>query len=143
MTPKKQTQAKKKTAAGNSKPEFQQVFAALKKILEPYSRTLRVIGDSPTGYSLETRDFLFRGKPLWCAGIRLGKSYVSYHFLMVYMNPGLLKGVSPALKKRMQGKSCFNFSSVDPGLFRELAALTAKGFASFDPKSLQQYEKRG
>jgi hypothetical protein len=32
------------------------------------------------------------------------------------------------LKKRMQGKSCFNFTSVDEGLFQELAALTGKGF---------------
>ena len=33
-------------------------------------------------------------------------------------------GISPELKKRMQGKSCFNFKDVDEKLFKELAALT-------------------
>jgi len=31
----------------------------------------------------------------------------------------------------MQGKSCFNFTEIDPILFRELAALTRAGFAGF------------
>jgi hypothetical protein len=31
----------------------------------------------------------------------------------------------------MQGKSCFNFTRVDPDLFQELAALTKAGYASY------------
>ena len=31
------------------------------------------------------------------------------------------------MRKRMQGKSCFNFTKVDVGLFDELSAITAKG----------------
>jgi len=31
----------------------------------------------------------------------------------------------------MRGKSCFNFTEIDPVLFRELAALTRAGFAGF------------
>jgi hypothetical protein len=31
----------------------------------------------------------------------------------------------------MQGKSCFNFTEIDPILFRELAELTAAGFKGF------------
>ena len=38
--------------------------------------------------------------------------------------PELLKGISPELKKHMQGKSCFNFKKVEPDLFKELADLT-------------------
>jgi hypothetical protein len=34
--------------------------------------------------------------------------------------------MSPALKKRMQGKACFNFTAVDEALFKELAALTRR-----------------
>ena len=49
----------------------------------------------------------------------------------VYMYPQLLKDVSPELKKRMQGKSCFNFKKVEPELFRELAELTRKGAEKF------------
>lgn len=58
----------------------------------------------------------------------MGKNYVSYHLMPVYMNPAMHERISPELKKRMQGKACFNFTEVDPGLFRELAALTATGF---------------
>jgi hypothetical protein len=62
------------------------------------------------------------------------KRYVSYHLMPVYVNPALLDGLSPALKARMQGKSCFNFTKVDPALFEELAALTQAGFDDYRAK---------
>jgi hypothetical protein len=34
--------------------------------------------------------------------------------------------MSPALRRRMQGKSCFNFRQVDPDLRAELAALVRR-----------------
>ncbi|MFP4208710.1 MAG: hypothetical protein ACLFSC_08615 [Wenzhouxiangella sp.] len=49
----------------------------------------------------------------------------------LYVKPALLESVSPALKARMQGKSCFNFSAVDPALFEELEGLTRTGYASY------------
>ncbi len=49
----------------------------------------------------------------------------------VYARPGLLDGISDGLRKRMQGKACFNFTAPDPKLFKELAALTAKGLKAF------------
>ena len=49
----------------------------------------------------------------------------------VYMYPEMLETISPDLKKRMQGKSCFNFKSMDETLFDELAALTKRGFERF------------
>jgi len=42
--------------------------------------------------------------------------------------------ISPELKKRMQGKSCFNFSNTDEKLFKELAKLTKIGFKRFTSK---------
>ncbi len=63
------------------------------------------------------------------------KRYVSFYLMPVYAFPDLLKGISPALKKRMQGKACFNFTTIDDEMLAELAALTAKGFA--------RYEKEG
>jgi hypothetical protein len=50
---------------------------------------------------------------------------VSYHLMPLYMNPTLQAMVSPELKKRMQGKACFNFKKEpEPALLKELAALT-------------------
>ncbi len=60
-------------------------------------------------------------------GVHLGKRYVSYHLMCVYLQADLLEAMSPTLRKRMQGKSCFNFTKVDHALFDELSAITAKG----------------
>jgi hypothetical protein len=35
------------------------------------------------------------------------------------------------LKKRMQGKACFNYKTVDDALFVELEELTENGFEEF------------
>jgi hypothetical protein len=53
------------------------------------------------------------------------------------MYPDLLKDISPELKKRMQGKSCFNFKKVEPALFAELAELTRKGAEKFKKENGQ------
>jgi hypothetical protein len=39
--------------------------------------------------------------------------------------------MSPELKKRMQGKACFNFKEVDERLFKELAKITKEGSKRF------------
>ena len=49
----------------------------------------------------------------------------------VYVKPELLDGLSPELKARMQGKSCFNFTVAEKPLLRELAGLTKAAFASY------------
>ena len=64
---------------------------------------------------------------LMFGAVNVGKRYVSYHLMCVYMAPGLLEGMSPQLRRRMQGKSCFNFTKVDEALFDELSAITARG----------------
>jgi hypothetical protein len=61
------------------------------------------------------------------AGVQLGKRYVSYHLMCTYLAPVLIETMSPQLRKRMQGKSCFNFTRVDEALFDELSAITARG----------------
>jgi hypothetical protein len=58
----------------------------------------------------------------------IGKRYVSFHLFPVYMYPDLLGGMSDKLKRRMQGKSCFNFTEVDPELREELEGLTKRGY---------------
>ncbi|MSU25617.1 MAG: hypothetical protein EXS32_17570 [Opitutus sp.] len=65
------------------------------------------------------------------AWVQVGRAYVSFHQMAVYARPDLLRGVSPELRARMQGKSCFNFKTVDPVLFAELEALTVRGFDAF------------
>jgi hypothetical protein len=128
---------KKPTAATTmrtlTKPakDFSAVFSALQQMLQPYEEHLNVVPYRPEFYCLQTRKAVHKGKPVWFAAIRMGKNYVSYHLMPVYMNAVLQNRIPPELKKRMQGKACFNFSEVDPALFRQLADLTAAGFAGY------------
>jgi hypothetical protein len=106
------------------------VHGRLKAILAPYGSDLSVTRDGPGGMALELPGL--EGKPWgYVAGTRLGKRYVSFYLMPVYGSIGLAATISPGLRKRMQGKSCFNFTTVDEGLFAELADLAARGIPSF------------
>lgn len=108
-----------------------QVFADLRKIMLPYARKLECSADADAELNVETKHFMKNGKPLWFGAVRISKNYVGYHLMPVYVNPDLLADLSPALKKRMQGKSCFNFTKSDPALFKELATLTEAGYEDY------------
>jgi len=72
---------------------------------------------------------------MYFGSVRLGKAYVSFHLMPLYMSPVMTKSISPALKKRMQGKTCFNFKAVpEPELIRDLTRLTAAGFEHWREK---------
>ena len=116
--------------------EFARVFDELKGIIEPYAQRLHVAYDAPAGYGVDMAPEGERDPTTWFAGVRLGKQYVSYYLMPVYVEPSLLDDVSVELRRRMQGKSCFNFRSVDDGLFAELAELTRRGYelSSGDPE---------
>lgn len=108
-----------------------ETFAALRAILEPYSKRMIVTADEGC-YQLASPTMTDRlGRPLFCASVESNKNYVSFHLMPVYMNPSLRDSLSPGLRKRMQGKSCFNFTTVDPVQLKELAAVTKKGIAGF------------
>jgi len=66
------------------------------------------------------------GQPGWFGTVTIKKSYVAYHLMPLYTDAALSEGVSPALAKRRQGKTCFNFKAVDEVLFAELAKLTRR-----------------
>ncbi|HVS82558.1 MAG TPA: hypothetical protein VHE60_12580 [Pyrinomonadaceae bacterium] len=114
------------------KDEFNEIFRRLKAIFQPHLKKMDVAQDSQTYYLLNTRHIMKNKQPLCFGGVRLGKNYVSFYLMSVYTCPELLKGMSPELKKRMQGKSCFNFKEVDEKLFKELDKLTKAGAARFN-----------
>ena len=107
------------------------------KLLQPYAKKLNLRHDGPGSYVLETRaksfEVLVKGKwqmrkaPFGVAAVKAGKAYVSFHFVPVYMFPDLVGTHAPELKKRMQGKGCFNFQTYDPDAARALKALLKAG----------------
>ena len=121
----------KKTSA-NKQADFAETFKQLRAILTPYTRKkMRVVQDTPDHYYIETEFPVYRGKRVMFAAVRIGKSYVSYHLLPLYMNQTMQASLSPELKKRQQGKACLNFSKPDKKLFAEISRLTEEGLECF------------
>jgi hypothetical protein len=111
--------------------DFDTIFDKLKAIFQPFAKRMDIAQDSEVCYLLNTRYIMKNKHPLCFGGVRRGKAYISFYLMSVYASPDLLDGMSPELKKRMQGKSCFNFKQVDEKLFKELKQLTKAGAAKF------------
>ncbi|HEX5706683.1 MAG TPA: hypothetical protein VFX96_05275 [Pyrinomonadaceae bacterium] len=118
--------------------DFAAVHATLKEIMRPYERgALKAATDKPGDYCLiGPPTEASKGRDVWFGAVQARKNYVSYHLMPVYAFPELLEGISPALRKRMQGKSCFNFKEVDAELFGELRKLTERGYKRFKKEKL-------
>jgi hypothetical protein len=109
-------------------PDLEVVHHRLRTILARHAAGMTVSRAGPAGMAVEMPGY--EGKPWgYVAGTRVGKRYVSYYLMSVYGQPDLLESLSPGLRRRMQGKSCFNFTTVDEPLFAELETLTMKGIA--------------
>lgn len=134
MTPK--TASVVASDARSRADDFAATFFGLKQILMPFEKYLHVSTETRGRYYLETRSASYKGKPLFFGAVVSGRTYVSFHLMPLYWDPSLLKKVSPGLKERMQGKSCFNFTAPDPLLFRELSKLTSAAFALYRTKNL-------
>ncbi len=99
--------------------------AASRKVDEPSPDTYVLLG-APTERYPDGQLF---------ASVRIGKRYVSYHLMSVYMSPEG-PSIGPELTRRRQGKSCFNFTRVDDTLFDELADLTDRGRDLYEAEGL-------
>ncbi len=112
--------------------DFLSIFKCLKNILEPYSNELIVVNDDEGHFYLNAPFLMKNKKPMYFGSVKINNSYVSFHLMPVYVFPALLKDVSPNLKRRMQGKSCFNFRSIDNKLFQDLRDLTHAGYSEYE-----------
>ena len=112
-------------------PDLNAVCAELRPIMAPYAAKLDPKKDDAGELYVDTRHIQKNKQPLFFGAVQLKRSFVSFHLMPVYIRPELLQGLSAGLRSRMQGKSCFNFSTVDKPLFTELTALTKAGFASY------------
>lgn len=110
---------------------FPVIFARLKAILESLAPPLVADADTSEQYSLHIPPSSTYPNSFFFGAVRVGKNYVSYHLMPVYLFPDLLDHLSVPLKKHMQGKSCFNFNMYDETMMDELARLTIASFERF------------
>lgn len=107
--------------------DFAIVFQQLRAIMLAAAGDRVIAQDRPGDLVIhEDRVDPKSGKPVWFGAVTTKKGYVAFHLIPLYTNPALGDGLSNLLAKRRQGKSCFNFKTVDGQLFEELAALTAR-----------------
>ncbi|MGA7571212.1 MAG: hypothetical protein WCA80_10435 [Candidatus Aquilonibacter sp.] len=112
--------------------DFAGTFAVLKGLLVPYAPRLHAAQDTATFYMLDgeyVSDFK-RAMPF--GGVQIRRAFVSFHLSPIYSHPELLGSVSDALKKRLHGRSCFNFVRPERELLVELSALVDDGFGLYE-----------
>lgn len=109
---------------------FEPVFTALRSIMLAAAPDAVIATDQPGDFVLHTRRMDPKtGKPLWFGAVAIKTRYVAYHLFPLYTHPKLGTGMSDGLARRRQGKSCFNFRTVEPDLFAELSRLTDRASA--------------
>ena len=103
---------------------LQPVFDALRESMLRSGGTMNVVKGEAGNFVLKTPwNEPGKKKPAWFGSVQLKQRYVSYHLMPLYALPCMLEQVSADLRKRMQGKSCFNFKKVEPELFDALEQL--------------------
>jgi hypothetical protein len=119
--------------------QFDVVFRRLREILSKHHGALNVSDDTSTKYCLEAAIGpatlqAWGGKAkrprIPVAWVEVSKAYVSYH-LMGVANPAVQSEMSKELKARMQGKTCFNFTSLDEAAIEEVDSITSSSIAAF------------
>ncbi|MEW9500941.1 hypothetical protein [Jeotgalibacillus marinus] len=116
---------------------FNETFEQLKNILVRHEQDLVLKKDTENDFYLDSNTIMEHNKKnVFFGAVQIKKNYVSFHLMPVYIYPELLEEISDDLKKRMHGKSCFNFKKPDLTLFEELRTLTEKGFIMYEKNNL-------
>lgn len=100
--------------------ELPATFDRLRQILEPHLGATTVVTDEPGSVYLQTGP---DDKPEMFAAVSVKTSSVAFHYMPVYRRPALLDAISPDLRKRLKGKSCFHFRRADDPAIDDLRRL--------------------
>ena len=112
--------------------DLTQIFDRLRERFAAQEARCIVLHDEPARFFLGTHEVRAKdGYRTWFGGVEIKKNYVSAHVMPVYVHPDMLDCSDPELRRRMQGKSCFNFKAVDERLFDELGRLIDAGANRF------------
>ncbi|MCR9174282.1 MAG: hypothetical protein NXI10_17425 [bacterium] len=113
----------------------QKNFEKLREVLSSHGNGLEIKKDAPDNYYLNTNKKV-KNKDMFFGAVQIKKSYVAFHLFPVYTNPELLDEIPESLKKRMQGKSCFNFK-------KEITEEQLNGINELTKKSYEKFVENG
>ena len=112
--------------------EFETLFDRIRAMFRKHEPSCVLRCDEPDRYYLDTHEVRAKdGYRTMFGGVEIKKNYVSAHLMPVYIHPDLLERAGEALRKRMQGKSCFNFKRIDEAQLADLEALIDSGAERF------------
>lgn len=107
--------------------ELVEVFQKLKEILKKYEPPFSHKIDTDAGYDLwsfRAVEMFGRKYPeVYFGGIVLRGKYISLYNMAIYMNKKLTENLSPALKKKLSGKSCFHLTELNDSMISEIEGL--------------------
>ena len=104
--------------------QLNQVEIRLRGLLAPYEDRL----EWATIYGIPTLRKPGANAHGWFAFVKPATKHVSLYLLPVHENATLRASLSPALAKKLTGRSTFNFAAVDEALFTELEQVMARAF---------------
>ena len=104
--------------------ELHAIEVRLRGILAPYDGRL----EPATIYGIPTLRRPGAKGHEWFAFVKPATTFVSFYLLPVHEHASLRSSLSPALGKRLTGRSTFNFAAVDEPLFTELEGVIARAF---------------
>jgi hypothetical protein len=108
--------------------EFETLFGRIRPMYAAHAAAAVPKRDEAGVYYLDTHEVREKdGYRTGFGGVEIKKNYVSAHLFPAYTDPQLIEGISDPLRKRMQGKSCFNFKKLDEPLLAELNRLIETG----------------
>lgn len=100
------------------KTDLIEIFQTIRAAMQPYETlgfNTRV--NSDTDYDLwSEKNVVLMGKnrsEIYFAGLKIMKSSVTLHFMLIYTNPELKEFLHTDLLKLLKGKSCFHFKKID------------------------------
>ena len=107
--------------------ELAAVEARLRAILAPYEGRL----ETASIYNIPTLRRPGAKAHDWFAFVKPASRHVGFYLRPVYTCPALREGLSPALARRLTGKSTFTFATLDDALATELEGLVARSYAAY------------
>jgi hypothetical protein len=99
-------------------------------VLAEHSAGLRVTSDTPKMYELTAHEVELLGQKrqgVYFASVLEAKNDTAFYFFPIYTHPDRFEDLSPRLRKKMTGKSCFHVSKADPKLLQEIADMLERG----------------
>lgn len=118
------------------KTDLIEIFQTIRAAMQPYEAmgfNSRI--NSDTEYDLwSDKNVVLMGKQrneIYFAGLKIMKSSVTLHFMLIYTNPEVKELLHPDLLKLLKGKSCFHVKKLDETLMDQIATALEVGYKAY------------